>query len=364
MISIFITAQILLVCTYVVYRLFFAKSKLYHLRRRFLVVACCLSLAVPIVVSAIDHIEDHQKQNSLAAVESFCPSEEVLEACFIPARCDQNFCHCEGVAPDNVLVYQSNFLYDFILMQRKDVSRTYLILCLVFLLGFLLQMLYLVYLIFVTGKEGQTLSGIHFKKLRFVGGNNVGSFRLFGRYVIWPRSFDSLSENDQEIILHHELQHIQQNDTLVKLMFNLFWLVWVVNPVFYKIRKELHLVSEYLCDQAAITRGNTTKKEYAQLLLSIAQPQHSLIVSGLGSSHLKLRIQELFRREKKARIKNVRTGWLMLVVIAIAIAVPCYSMMNQQESKVDIYQSLAEMNRFEGKSVFCKQCFVERIQQR
>lgn len=94
----------------------------------------------------------------------------------------------------------------------------------------------------------------------------TGPFSFF-HYVFWgggPRPEDPAAAP----MLRHEIVHARQGHSVDKLcMEAAIALVWV-NPFFYLIRRELHLVHEFLADERAC--GGRNAPGYAELLVSQA----------------------------------------------------------------------------------------------
>ena len=94
----------------------------------------------------------------------------------------------------------------------------------------------------------------------------TGPFSFF-HYVFWgggPRPEDPAAAP----MLRHEIVHARQGHSVDKLCMEVaIALVWV-NPFFYLIRRELHLVHEFLADESAC--GGRNAPGYAELLVSQA----------------------------------------------------------------------------------------------
>lgn len=87
----------------------------------------------------------------------------------------------------------------------------------------------------------------------------------FFRNLFWKNSILLDSDLGRQI-LKHEMVHIEQKHTLDKIAMELFTgLLWF-NPIFWFIKKEIHLIHEYLADKRAVKYMDT--KAFAQMLLA------------------------------------------------------------------------------------------------
>lgn len=86
----------------------------------------------------------------------------------------------------------------------------------------------------------------------------------FFNNLFWKNSILLNSDLGKQI-LKHEMVHIEQKHSLdkiiVEVLKNIFWF----NPFFWLIKKEIHLIHEYLADKKAVK--NTDTKAFAQMIL-------------------------------------------------------------------------------------------------
>jgi len=118
----------------------------------------------------------------------------------------------------------------------------------------------------------------------------TGPFSFF-RYVFWgggPRPEDPAAAP----MLRHEIVHARQGHSVDKLCLEMaIALVWV-NPFFYLIRRELHLVHEFLADESAC--GGHNAPRYAELLVSQAlRARPALLTNAFFPGQLHRRVHML-----------------------------------------------------------------------
>lgn len=106
----------------------------------------------------------------------------------------------------------------------------------------------------------QSISGIWFYNTDL----ESAPFSFF-KNLFWKQSVLLESETGQQI-LKHEMVHIEQKHSIDKVVMEIITSVFWMNPVFWLIKKELHLIHEYLADQKAIKNRDT--KAFAQMLLA------------------------------------------------------------------------------------------------
>ncbi len=109
------------------------------------------------------------------------------------------------------------------------------------------------------------------------------------RPVIYLPSIE-LTEDELEMALRHELQHIRSGDNLKKLIFLVIQIVFWWNPLCYLLRKEFDQIIELQCDAKATENCTDAERvRYARLLYSVMEKlggrEHkTVLTSHLGSS--------------------------------------------------------------------------------
>ncbi|HTN47289.1 MAG TPA: M56 family metallopeptidase [Flavipsychrobacter sp.] len=144
---------------------------------------------------------------------------------------------------------------------------------------------------------------------------NNAPFSYF-KNLFWKNTIEINSTLGRQI-LKHEMAHIEQKHTYDKIFIGILKSVFWFNPFFYLIKKELHLIHEYLADEKAVHQSDT--KAFAQMLLvSRFSPNIIPVSSPLLSSHLKNRINML--KTPKTRFSYVRRIFALPLLFAMLFA--------------------------------------------
>jgi hypothetical protein len=98
----------------------------------------------------------------------------------------------------------------------------------------------------------------------------------FFKYIFWDTNID-IDSKEGQMILQHELTHVQQYHTADKLLLSTVLAAFWANPIFWMIRKELNMLHEFLADQKAITNADTNA--FATMLLTASYSQHSFVLN-------------------------------------------------------------------------------------
>ncbi|WP_375434038.1 M56 family metallopeptidase [uncultured Hymenobacter sp.] len=115
----------------------------------------------------------------------------------------------------------------------------------------------------------------------------------FGRSVFLSPLHASLSPTERQLLLQHELVHVQQRHTVdILLLEGVAVLLWF-NPAVYYVRQQLKEAHEYLAD-AAVARTAGSVSGYGQLLLKLAAQQFPFsLVHAFSTKQLVQRITML-----------------------------------------------------------------------
>lgn len=136
------------------------------------------------------------------------------------------------------------------------------------------------------------------------------------RNLFWKDSIAMDSDVGRQV-LKHELVHIEQGHTWDKLFTEVVQSIFWFNPFFYLIKKELHLIHEYLADKEAVDGTDTAA--FARMLLQSHFPGYNLCTANpLLSSDLKKRVYML--KKNKTKFGYVRRILLLPVLFALVFA--------------------------------------------
>lgn len=323
------------------------------------IIAC--SFFVPLFVDQLPAQEDkpclHQHTIPAYVYTEYCPDEGELQMCYELALKEEHFCECEVIAMENILKYEPNSMYDWWIEKRSSFNKfaIFIITGISFLL--FCKLLYLLVLIVVSKKEKAILHTYQYTILHPPKYLSIGSFQLLKPYIIWQKEMDTLTKEEQEAILWHEISHLQQKDTWLKIVLHLIQTVWLANPVFYWLKQELARLSEYIADDFAIGQtGNLTF--YASLLVKMKRYKNVVLVNHFKNNDFKNRITYLL-----AERQTPKKLWM---IVCMSCMFSLFSMstyyvipfVGKQTDKLRIYERLADESKVSGKSLFCRHCLL------
>ena len=103
----------------------------------------------------------------------------------------------------------------------------------------------------------------------FRSGNNVVVPVTFGwrkPVILLPANWSEWPEEKLELVLAHELSHIDRSDYLVRLLSTVNRGLYWFHPLSWWVAKRLAETAEYLSDDAAISSSSIGRERYAELL--------------------------------------------------------------------------------------------------
>ena len=114
------------------------------------------------------------------------------------------------------------------------------------------------------------------KKITLQESKNINSPMVFGfikPVILLPLGFIlQASENEVEMIILHELAHIQRNDFVLNFIQRFLEIILFFNPFVWLLTREISHERENACDDIAISFGRKNK-DYAKALMKIAEMQ-------------------------------------------------------------------------------------------
>ena len=155
--------------------------------------------------------------------------------------------------------------------------------------------------------------------------NSTSAFSFFN-YVFLG---SNLKEEQQNIIIKHELVHVTQKHTLDLLFFEAQRILFWFNPLVYMYQARVRSLHEYIADQEALKTQN--KSDYYQnLLTQIFETENvSFINAFFKKSLIKKRIMMLSKSKSKQIVKLKYA--LLIPVVLLMLA---YSSSYAQDTKV------------------------------
>ena len=138
--------------------------------------------------------------------------------------------------------------------------------------------------------------------------NQINAFSFF-RYVFLGTQ---MSKEKQDVIIKHELIHVQQKHSLDLLFFELFRIIMWFNPILYLYQRRITLVHEYITDAALLQ--TTQKHDYFNKLLAQTFDIDNLSFVNQFCKHslIKKRIT-MMTKNKSKQIKKAK--YLLLVPV-------------------------------------------------
>jgi len=358
---------ILLATGWCVYRIFVRRNISFHGRKIFLIITLLLSVFIPVLFAKTEIKEEVKKKPIISCnydvFAEFCPKDEWLEACFSFAQTDQNFCSCQHLARENILVYHNSNWYDFLVWQEHSYIKLLRAGALLVFSILLLQICYLLFLIYSSRREKLIVDKKIYTILYNSRHQQAGSFRFFGHYITWREEMDLLTLSEKQAIFYHEISHIHQLDTWILLLVKALQPLWLIHPFYYFIRQEIKELSEFIADQMAIYHSGESPKKYADLLLRMSSDPVPAFVSAINGEDLKRRINHILRPRRKvhnASLLGLSLG--ILIGLNIAVSNEVFPWLQWQTDKLKVYETLARENHQLGKTVFCKNCLKKKLE--
>lgn len=170
--------------------------------------------------------------------------------------------------------------------------------------------------------------------------HDIGSPAVFGMLrpvVILPHDMmDSMSQEENEYILMHELTHIKRRDNLVLFLMTLLKCVYWFNPFVWIAAHFIRKDMEYLTDRAVTGSMSMEKrKAYAATLVKVVDiaqktPRLSLAAAS-NKKDLKQRISDILASKKQKRVYTA-----VAVALAIVLCIVGCTNTTQGETGTDL----------------------------
>lgn len=198
------------------------------------------------------------------------------------------------------------------------------------------------------------------KKLRIYGYTLPGittpfSFGLFKKYILLPRR--TFTEKDLYYSLLHEYTHCLNHDHAVKLLTDLFTIIFWWNPVVYLLKKDLEQTLELKCDQCVVEKLDAQQRaEYLRTIMhTMEQPAEPESLPYAGMPLYKPNTENLIKerfyavlngtQKKTRKIGNLvlpATFFLLLVLSYFILPQPSYGSPKLVNTENTIYFQLED----------------------
>ncbi len=176
----------------------------------------------------------------------------------------------------------------------------------------------------------------------------------------------SYKDDEKELILEHEINHIKFGHSIEKifLLLNKVFFWW--NPVSYKYFTELELVHEYQVDEKLC--HSSSKKHYGQFLLSQLNTNSQFSFVNNISSHIKNRIIMISSKNKNTP-SFIKWGAYLAMFVAIMFLHAC-NLENEEPLIEDNYkmqeikkdEQFSILTRIDTVSIFDTETFEETVE--
>ncbi len=281
-----------------------------------------------------------------------------LLSCYMRQKAQEGFCRCEEEQQLDLVQFEENNFYETVLSYQSIIQYiTIGIAAFVFSL-LLLKLFQLVIIIRTSKQVSQYINGKEYIILKTQKYDLAASFRLYKSYIIWNPELDKLPQKEQEAILQHEIGHLNYFDTFEQIVLNCIQMIWFLNPIFYFLKKELHLINEFMADAFAIDKIRD-KRTYANLILNLKATQQKGFLHHLAQHPIEKRIVRLLSPEPKK--KNFTSFIVLIGFLMLTISWSAAPIINQQSTQFEEYCHLQKENETTGKAVFCKNCLFEDL---
>lgn len=222
---------------------------------------------------------------------------------------DTNIYYLLSAVADNNTIIESNLKFNWYnLSWQNGLKLLYAGGVLFLLTGFFVS-LFRIYQLFKLNKV-RSLGEID-----LVITNAKGTPYSFFRYIFWNEAIDLSSATGQQI-LQHEITHVKEKHSFDKIFMQLILIAGWFNPFFWLIKKELHMIHEFIADKKSVDNGDTAS--LAQMLLAAAYPQHQFnLTNPFFFSPIKRRIAML-TKQQHSRFSYLRR-LVVLPLLAITI---------------------------------------------
>ncbi len=321
-----------------------------------------MSLILPLLI--IITLPDFQFEHAAHSINPFLHDDswrlnQELATCYNLAVNEKEFCNCQDLEQNNLILYKEDYFFNSIIPVIGVVKWFFVLTaCSIFLL-LISRIVYLLKIVKKSRIEERDIEGTTYHILHYDGELMAASFRLFRKYIVWKPNLRLLSEKEQQAILMHEIAHLRNKDTWELIGVNILQVLWLLNPVYYKLKKEMSLLNEFLADQFAVDKIGD-RLNYASMLIKLKEHQQFGLVTQFGDSSLTLRIKELLD-PTPSKIKNIFPLMIGISSLLFVTGFMSATPLHQQEQAFEQYQYIQSQYKETGKTYFCKTCLYEEI---
>lgn len=333
-------------------------------RKIYIYALVSLSLALPAFFVQNANLSFLAENAAIVAPDDFVNEpvlDKALKTCYEQVATQEGLCHCEQLQQSNLLYYEPNPAYNFLIENRATIKGISTLIAILMLLSLLMKIGYLRYIIATSEQSRIFREGKEYFLLKRKGQHLAASFRLLRPYILWHPNLDNLvGETEQEAILMHEIAHLKNGDTFEQIGLIFLQIFWFLNPVFYFIKKELDLLNEYLADAFALQKtGNA--RSYAVLLVKLKEQQQLGLAQHLGAKALKARILAILNPQQFIYMRYLPMIMIGITAILLSLAASTAPVMAKQYALYEEYCVMHSEFDKTGKAVFCRSCLYKDL---
>ncbi len=332
-----------------------------------------LSWIVPLLIPGLpnytkalqaEYLFDYSEYNQWNVVDI---KDNALVACYEKATSSKEQCSCEIQQQSNIILYQNDPLYNFLLSSKQPIWLFLIFMGSLFILEFFLKWSSLLYLVTSSKKTKEQLAGFNYYRLspNIKLPVAISSFTLWKHYIITGEDFElQFTEAEQEAILLHEIAHLKQHDTWQQLGLILLKTFWWLSPILFYIRQELDRLNEFVADDYAVRMLND-RNLYARTLLkakTIQQEQKQLSLAlAFAKGLFRQRIIRLAEQPSEKHLP-VWIPSICLVALFWITSIHALPALQKQDIALRQYEILKEKsNNSVENATYCKSCLIDEL---
>ena len=110
----------------------------------------------------------------------------------------------------------------------------------------------------------------------FINTHEPGTPFSFFKYIFWNEDIDIHTPNGKRIF-EHEMVHVREYHSWDKIFLQFILVMGWINPFFWLIRSEIHMIHEFIADKKSIGEKDSTA--FAELILQTTYPKYNHLIS-------------------------------------------------------------------------------------
>nr|WP_321412297.1 M56 family metallopeptidase [uncultured Carboxylicivirga sp.] len=165
-----------------------------------------------------------------------------------------------------------------------------------------------------------------------ISSENITPF-LYLRNIVLPKT---LSNQEKEIAIQHEIQHYKLAHGIDNILFQLFQTIFWINPVIYLLKRDLKQIHEFQVDQKMLISNIDVSIYQLTLIKFSVGCQKFAVANGLANSRIKNRIKMMNR--------NITVSWkwkflLFIPAFIVVLSLVSFSQSTMKNGSLTMVQS-------------------------